>query len=79
MAFLLAEIGDKTQLVTLGLAAGQSSPLLTWLGAAIGLFAAQALAIFASFKIAAYMPPRVLRVGAAVMFVVFGLIGLTCT
>ena len=76
MAFFLAELGDKTQLVTLGLAAKQASPIATWLGAGLGLFAAQALAIIASAKIATYIPPRVLRIGAAMVFISFGLLGL---
>jgi len=77
MAFFLAELGDKTQLVTLGLAAKQSEPLATWLGAGLGLFAAQALAILASTKIAALLPPRTLRIGASVLFISFGLLGLS--
>jgi putative Ca2+/H+ antiporter (TMEM165/GDT1 family) len=77
MAFFLAELGDKTQLVTLGLAAKQSAPLYTWLGAGLGLFAAQALAILASAKIAALVPPRVLKSGAAIVFISFGLLSLS--
>ena len=51
LAFLLAELGDKTMLVIITLAA-QSSPLATWAGATAGLMAADALAIaFAAFGI----------------------------
>lgn len=77
MAFFIAELGDKTQLVTLGLAAKQSAPLYTWLGAGLGLFAAQALAILASAKLAALVPPRVLKSGAAIVFISFGLLSLS--
>ncbi|MBT9177261.1 MAG: hypothetical protein DDT20_01594 [Firmicutes bacterium] len=76
MAFFLAELGDKTQLVTLGLAAKQAAPLATWIGAGLGLFAAQALAILASAKLATSIPPRALKIGAAAVFMSFGLVGL---
>lgn len=76
IAFFVAELGDKTQLVTLGLAAKQGEPLVTWLGASLGLIAAQALGIFMSAWIATHIPPRALKVGAAVIFFAFGSLSL---
>lgn len=74
--FFVAELGDKTQLVTLGLAAQQGMPLITWLGASIGLIAAQALGIFMSGFIAKHVPPRIVQFGAATIFFVFGTLSL---
>lgn len=74
--FFVAELGDKTQLVTLGLAAKQGLPLITWLGASTGLIGAQALGIFMSGFIAKHIPPRALQVGAAGIFFIFGTLSL---
>ena len=74
--FFVAELGDKTQLVTLGLAAKQGLPLITWLGASTGLIGAQALGIFMSGFIAKHVPPRALQLGAAAIFFVFGTLSL---
>ena len=74
--FFIAELGDKTQLVTLGLAAKQGLPLITWLGASTGLIGAQALGIFMSGLIAKHIPPRSLQVGAASIFFIFGTLSL---
>ncbi|KAF0196055.1 MAG: hypothetical protein FD169_1121 [Bacillota bacterium] len=74
--FFVAELGDKTQLITLGLAAKQGLPVITWLGASAGLIAAQALGIFMSGFIAKHIPPRALQVGAAGIFFIFGTLSL---
>lgn len=74
--FFVAELGDKTQLVTLGLAAKQGLPFITWLGASTGLIGAQALGIFMSGFIAKYVPPRALQLGAAGIFFIFGTLSL---
>lgn len=76
IAFFVAELGDKTQLVTLGLTAQQDAPLVTMLGASLGLITAQALGIFMSAWIAKHIPPRAVKVGAAVMFFAFGSVSL---
>lgn len=74
--FFVAELGDKTQLVTLGLSAKQGLPVITWLGASTGLIGAQALGIFMSSFIAKRVPPKALQLGAAAIFFVFGTLSL---
>jgi len=74
--FFIAELGDKTQLVTLGIAAQQGQPIITWLGASLGLIAAQAVGIFLSSFIAKHIPPRMMQIGAAAIFLIFGTISL---
>lgn len=75
-AFFVAELGDKTQLVTMGLTTQQGAPMLTFLGASLGLIAAGALGIFLSGFISKFIPARTMSLGAAAIFMLFGTISL---
>ena len=75
----LAEMGDKTQLSTLGLAAsadaGTRHPLLAiFLGSALALICTSALAAIFGGWISAHIPPRAVKLAAGVMFLVFGVL-----
>ena len=71
-AFLLAELGDKTMLATITLAS-TNGLVGTWSGATLGMVAADALAIVAGAVLGKRLPAHAIRIGAAVLFVVFGL------
>lgn len=64
---VLAELGDKTMLATATLGANQH-PIPTWLGASVGMVAADALAIAIGRKLGERLPQRALRIGSAVAF-----------
>lgn len=72
----LAELGDKTQLTTLGLAssaAGSSRPHLSiFLGSALALVCTSAVAALAGAWIAAHVNMRYVKLASALMFFVFG-------
>jgi putative Ca2+/H+ antiporter (TMEM165/GDT1 family) len=70
--FLLAELGDKTMLATITLATHEDV-FGTWLGSTLGMVAADALAIVVGQQLGARLPERVVRIGAASLFVLFGL------
>lgn len=72
-SFVVAELGDKTQLATLTLA-GRSPGLVVWLGASLGMVAANALAIVAGVALGKRLPADTIRKGAAALFFVFGLL-----
>jgi Ca2+/H+ antiporter, TMEM165/GDT1 family len=72
-AFFLAELGDKTMLATVTLATHEEA-VGTWLGSTAGMVAADAIAIGIGKALGTRLPERGVRVGAAVAFVVFGLI-----
>ena len=72
-AFFLAELGDKTMLATVTLATHEDA-LGTWLGSTVGMVAADAIAIGVGNALGTRLPERAIRIGAAVAFVVFGLI-----
>jgi Ca2+/H+ antiporter, TMEM165/GDT1 family len=72
-AFFLAELGDKTMLATVTLATHENV-LGTWIGSTAGMVVADALAIAVGKVLGANLPERAIRIGAAVAFVVFGLL-----
>jgi len=73
LAFLLAELGDKTMLATITLAT-DNGLFGTWVGSTLGMVAADALAIIVGQQLGARLPERVIKVGAAITFVAFGLL-----
>lgn len=72
-AYLVAELGDKTMLATLTLAA-TADPIGTWLGASVGMITANLLAILAGALLGAKLPERAIRILAAAAFAVFGVV-----
>jgi putative Ca2+/H+ antiporter (TMEM165/GDT1 family) len=73
IAFFLAELGDKTMLATITLATHEGL-IGTWAGSTVGMVAADALAIVVGQQLGSRLPERAIKVGAAVAFVVFGLV-----
>lgn len=72
-AIFLAEIGDKTQLATLSLAAGGSSRWVVFAGSALALVTASAIAVLAGEALARAIPPIWLKRGAGAAFIVLGI------
>jgi putative Ca2+/H+ antiporter (TMEM165/GDT1 family) len=72
VAVFLAEMGDKTQLATMTLAAG-SSRWAVFAGSALALVATSAIAVLAGEAVARAVPPHWLKRGAGVVFVAMGL------
>lgn len=71
IAFFLAELGDKTMLATVVLAA-DNAVFGTWLGSTLGMVAADGLAIGVGHQLGARLPERPIKIGAAIIFVAFG-------
>ena len=72
-AFFLAELGDKTMLATITLAT-QEGWFGTWIGSTLGMVAADALAIGVGAVLGRKLPEKTIKIGAAVLFFLFGLI-----
>lgn len=72
-AFFLAELGDKTMLATITLATKEGL-FGVWLGSTLGMVLADALAILVGALLGKRLPERTIRIGAALLFVVFGVI-----
>jgi putative Ca2+/H+ antiporter (TMEM165/GDT1 family) len=69
----LADMGDKTQLSAITLSAKYDSPSLVFLGAVFALASISLLGIFAGKKLCEIAPLSKIKVGAAVMFILFGI------
>jgi Ca2+/H+ antiporter, TMEM165/GDT1 family len=74
VAFFLAEIGDKTQIATVAMAAHYSETLLVVAGTTLGMLIADVPAVFAAESIAKRVPLKLIRSIAAAMFVVLALV-----
>jgi putative Ca2+/H+ antiporter (TMEM165/GDT1 family) len=71
-AFVLAELGDKTMLATVTLAADRDW-VGVWMGSTLGMVAADGLAILVGVVAGKHLPERTIQVVAAALFLVFGL------
>ena len=73
VAIFLAELGDKTQLSTLALAAGKSR-WVVFFGAGLALLTTTALSVVAGDAVAHVVPAVWIRRGAGALFVALGLL-----
>lgn len=76
VAFFLAEMGDKTQLATLALAARYQAVVPVWLGTTAGMMVADGFGILVGVVMGRRIPERLVKWGAALTFIAFGLAGL---
>jgi len=72
----LAEMGDKTQIAVVGMTAKTGSPLSVFLGASLGLALVTILAVLAGRVITRIVPLDWVSRGAALLFIVLGLLTL---
>jgi putative Ca2+/H+ antiporter (TMEM165/GDT1 family) len=73
-SFFIAEIGDKTQIATLALAAAYPSLLAVVAGTTAGMMLANVPVVFLGKAFASRLPLKAIHYGAAVLFIVLGLI-----
>ena len=71
-AIFVAELGDKTQLAGLSLAAGSSSKWAVFLGSALALVATSAIAVLGGDVVSRFASPLLLRRIAGVVFLAMG-------
>ncbi len=76
VAFFLAEMGDKTQIATVALAARYSELVLVVLGTTLGMMLANVPAVFLGDKIARKVSMRLVHGIAAAIFAVLGVLTL---
>ncbi len=76
VTFFLAEMGDKTQIATIALAANYGMPLLVIAGTTLGMLIADVPAVFVGKKFAAKIPMKLVHSIAAAIFAIMGLLTL---
>jgi putative Ca2+/H+ antiporter (TMEM165/GDT1 family) len=72
VTFFLAEMGDKTQIATVAMAAHYGQPLLVVAGTTLGMLLADVPAVFVGDKLASKIPMRLVHAIAAGVFAVLG-------
>ena len=70
--FFLAEIGDKTQIATVAMAAHYADPLLVVIGTTLGMLIADVPAVFVGDRLADKIPMRLVHTIAAAIFAALG-------
>ncbi len=76
VAFFLAEMGDKTQLATVALATRYDNIIVVWLGTTTAMIIADAIGIIIGIVLGKKIPERLIKWFAAIIFMIFGIIGL---
>jgi putative Ca2+/H+ antiporter (TMEM165/GDT1 family) len=73
-AFFLAEIGDKTQIATIGLAARFEAFYPVVIGTTLGMMLANIPAVLIGDRMADKLPLKAIRITAAAVFATFGVL-----
>ena len=76
VTFFLAEMGDKTQIATVALAAHYGAPLLVVIGTTLGMLIADVPAVFVGNKFAEKIPMKLVHSIAAAIFAIMGVLTL---
>jgi Ca2+/H+ antiporter, TMEM165/GDT1 family len=76
VTFFLAEMGDKTQIATVALAAHEASALMVVAGTTLGMLIADVPAVFVGNKFAERIPMKLVHGIAAAIFAVLGVLTL---
>ena len=76
ITFFLAEMGDKTQLATIALAAHYVAPVAVVVGTTLGMLIADVPAVFVGNKFAAKIPMKLVHSIAAGIFALMGVLTL---
>lgn len=76
IAFFIAEMGDKTQLATIALAAQFNAVIPVWTGTTLGMLIADGIGIIIGIVLGRKIPEQAVKWFAAVVFILFGLVGL---
>ena len=76
ITFFLAEMGDKTQIATVALAANYAAPVTVVIGTTLGMLIADVPAVFVANKFAEKIPMRLVHSIAAGVFALLGVLTL---
>lgn len=76
LAFFIAEFGDKTQLMTIAIAAQYQQPVFVLLGTTTGMMIADGIGILGGSWLSKHVPEVYIKWAAALVFIIFGVVGL---
>jgi Ca2+/H+ antiporter, TMEM165/GDT1 family len=70
--FVIAELGDKSTLLTLTVASQQQSFMAVWLGSSLGMMISDGLAILIGKVMGKKLPEKIIKYGSALVFIALG-------
>ena len=73
VTFFLAEMGDKTQIATVTLAAKYHDLILVTIGTTIGMMLTDGLAVFFGDKMTRFIPMKWIHLSAAILYIIFAM------
>jgi putative Ca2+/H+ antiporter (TMEM165/GDT1 family) len=73
VTFFLAEMGDKTQIATVAMAAHYAAPVTVVIGTTLGMLIADVPAVFVGDRLATKIPMKLVHTVAAAIFAVLGI------
>lgn len=76
IAFFIAEMGDKTQLMTIAISADSKMPFFILAGTTTGMLIADGLGILGGAWMAKHIPEKYIKWGAGIIFIFFGVLTL---
>lgn len=74
IAFFIVEIGDKTQIATMALAAAYSSLAVVVAGTTLGMLLANGPVVFLGNAFSKRLPLKAIHVGASLLFIALGVL-----
>lgn len=75
IAFFMAEMGDKTQLAAVALAAKYQSILWVWMGTTVGMMISNIIGIIIGVVLGKKIPEKIVKLVSAGIFIFFGYLG----
>lgn len=72
IAFFIAEMGDKTQLMTIAISAESHAPIFTLMGTTIGMMIADGIGIIGGAWMCRHIPEIYIKWAAGIIFMLFG-------
>ncbi|MDI1259363.1 TMEM165/GDT1 family protein [Aquabacterium sp.] len=72
ITFFLAEMGDKTQIATIAMAAHYAAPVMVVMGTTLGMLIADVPAVLVGNKLAGRIPMKLVHSMAAAIFAILG-------
>jgi len=71
---LISELGDKSQIATLALAAQSPFPVMIFIGAIIGFFIVNSIGVYAGSSITERIPIKTVKRVVGIIFILFGIL-----
>jgi Ca2+/H+ antiporter, TMEM165/GDT1 family len=73
-AIFVAELADKTQLVSIGMSAKSGKPLTVWFGSVSAYILVTAISVLIGALLSKYIKPELMRYIGASLFVIIGVL-----